>query len=283
MALAGPPTREPLTAGLEWLRGQGLEIVLAPNVRARAGYLAGSDEDRLAGLRALLERNVDVLLAARGGYGAGRLLPDLPWEDLARWGGWIVGFSDITALHAAAAGHFPFATLHGPVVTSLGGDRRAAERLLAWLRGAAPRRLFDLSRANVVQPGVARGVSAGGNLSLLASLVGTRFEASFDGAVVFLEDVGEPLYRLDRLLTQLRLSSRLARAKAIVTGRLLNCGRGERAWRQRWRGMLSDAAPAGAVVVEGLPFGHGRPNTPFPIGVEVEVDTARGEITWGGA
>jgi muramoyltetrapeptide carboxypeptidase LdcA involved in peptidoglycan recycling len=85
------------------------------------------------------------------------------------------------------------------------------------------------------------------------------------------------------LLTQLRLSSRLAQVKAVVSGKLIRCGRREHAWRLRWRALLEEAVPPEAVVVEGLPFGHGKANLPFPLGVEVEVDTIRGQISWGGA
>jgi len=283
MAPAGPCDPVAVRAGLEFLQEKGFQTVPAPNLASRAAYVAGSDDERLNGLVALLEAGVDALLAARGGYGLMRLLPSLPWERLSAWSGWVVGFSDITALHAALATRFPCATLHGPMVTSFGRDRESGELLVSWLSGNGPRRLFEVSHTRVVRPGVARGVAVGGTLSLLASLVGTPFEPDYRGAVLFLEDVGEPVYRLDRLLTQLRLSSRLAEVKAVVSGRLARCGRGESGWRDRWRSLLLEAIPPGAVVVEGLPFGHGGANVPFPLGVEVEVNTLRGEVTWGGA
>jgi muramoyltetrapeptide carboxypeptidase len=269
--------------GLDFLQEKGFQAVPAPNLGSRVAYVAGSDEERLEGLIALLEAGVDALLAARGGYGLMRLLPSVPWERLAAWSGWVVGFSDVTALHAALATRFPCATLHGPMVTSFGRDRASAELLVSWLSGHGPRRLFKVSRAGVVRPGVARGVAVGGTLSLLAALVGTPFEPNYRDTVLFLEDVGEPVYRLDRLLTQLRLSSRLAEVKAVVSGRMARCGRGEQGWRDRWRSLLLEAIPSDAVVVEGLPFGHGGSNVPFPLGVEVEVNTPRGEVTWGGA
>jgi muramoyltetrapeptide carboxypeptidase len=281
MAPSGPCPPDALGAGVEFLRGQGFEVLLAPNVLSRARYLAGSDDERLAGIAWLLDEGVDALIATRGGYGVPRLLPGIPWERLASWQGWVVGFSDVTALHAALATRFPRATLHGPMVASFGRDPRGAELTVAWLTGRAPRRIFELDGSHVVRPGIVRGVSAGGTLTLLAALVGTPFEPEYEGSVLFLEDVGEPLYRLDRLLTQLRLSSRLGRVTAVVAGRLALCGRGEEKWRDRWRELLLEAAP-GAVVAEGLPFGHGRENVPFPLGVEVVVDTVRGEITWGG-
>ncbi|MDD5563165.1 MAG: LD-carboxypeptidase [Thermoanaerobaculaceae bacterium] len=283
MAPAGPCDPRALAAGVEALRAAGYEVICAPNVAARVGHLAGEDRERLAGIAGLLDRGVGCLIAARGGYGTMRLLPDLPWERFASWQGWVVGFSDLTALHAALSGRFPRATLHGPMAASFGRDARGAEMVVAWLAGRAPRRLFELRRARALRPGVARGVSVGGTLSILAALAGTPFAPEYEDAVLFLEDVGEPLYRLDRLLTQLRLSSRLSRVKAVVVGDLARCGRGETGWRERFRELLLDALPADAVVVEGVPFGHGGRNVPFPLGVEVEVDTPRGEITWGGA
>ena len=283
MALAGPCDPVALAAGMEFLRGKGFEVVPAPNLAARSAYLAGSDDERLAGLEELLDAGVEALVAARGGYGVMRLLPRLPWARLASWRGWVVGFSDLTALHAGCAKRFPRATLHGPMISSLGRDRKGGELLVRWLQGNAPRRLFRIRPGQVVRPGMARGVAVGGTLSMLAALVGTEYEPDYDDAVLFLEDVGEPLYRLDRLLTQLRLSSRLARVKAVVVGRLARCGRGEPGWRERWRGLLAEVFGSEPVVVEGLSFGHGGGNVPFPLGMEVEVDTAGGELTWGGA
>jgi muramoyltetrapeptide carboxypeptidase len=282
MAPAGPVDPRSLHAGLEFLRERGFEVVAAANLGARDAYLSGSDEQRLDGIAALLDAGVDGLLAARGGYGVLRLLDRLPWDRLAEWQGWVVGFSDMTALHAALATRFPRATLHGPMAGTIGRDRRGAELLVSWMLGGAPRRLFAIPPEKVVRPGVARGVAVGGTLSLLAALVGTPFEPDYRKAVLFLEDVGEPLYRLDRLLTQLRLASRLARVRAVVVGRLARCGRGEPGWRGRWRTLLLGAVPPEAVVVEGLAFGHGGTNVPFPLGVEVEVNTGGREITWEG-
>jgi muramoyltetrapeptide carboxypeptidase len=278
-ALAGVADPAALGAGVDWLRQRGYEVVLAPNVSARDGYLAGSDEARLHGLSFLLDDGVNALMLARGGYGITRLLPVLPWQRLAAWGGWVVGFSDATALHAALAHRFPNATLHGPMVTSLARRPRDADALVAWLSGKAPRRLFRFRAERVVLPGKAHGIAVGGNLSLLASLTGTGFEPEYDGAVVFLEDVAEPGYRLDRLLTQMRLSGRLARVRAVVAGLMHRCGRGEVGWHERWRRLLAEAVPD-AVVVEGVSFGHGLRNAPFPLGVEVEIDTGAGEICW---
>ncbi|HPC83979.1 MAG TPA: LD-carboxypeptidase [Thermoanaerobaculaceae bacterium] len=282
VALSGPVHEPSLEAGLAVLRDAGFVLVEAPNLRAREGYLAGDDGARLGGLEAVLDAGVEALWAARGGYGTMRLLERMPWDRLAAWGGWVVGFSDLTALHAGLATRASFATVHGPMVQSLPRGPVSARATMALLRGEqpAPRMLFGLRE--VVRPGLAKGVAVGGNLAMLAALAGTPFEPDYAGAVLFVEDVGEPLYRLDRLLTQLSLSSRLESVQAVVAGRLARCGRGEVGWRSRWRAMLAGAAPPGAVVLEGLPFGHGRLNMPIPLGVEVVVDSERGTVTWGG-
>jgi muramoyltetrapeptide carboxypeptidase len=278
-ALAGPvdPTR--IETGVAALRDAGYQVVEAGNLRERRGYLAGDDAARIAGLEAMLDGEVEAIIAARGGYGVMRVLERLPWQRLRAWGGWIVGHSDLTAFHAALGSRFPRATLHGPMVQEIGSPA-ALQRVTAWLSGAAPRQLFRVGTPAVVRPGTARGVSAGGNLAILAALSGTPFAPDLDGSVLFLEDIGEPTYRLDRLLTQLRLSSMLAGVRAVVAGRLTRCGERGTRWRERWRELLAEAAPPGIPVVEGVGFGHRAVNRPFPLGVEVVVDTGKGSISW---
>ena len=248
----------------------------------RGAYTAGSDEERAAAIHALVDNGARALIAARGGYGVMRVLPLLDWDRLAAWGGWVVGFSDITALHAALAARSPVASLHGPLAVTLRSHLPSARRVVEWLSGRAAHRLFSFGSRQVVRGGTARGVAIGGNLSLLAALVGTPWEPCYDGAVLFIEDVNEPGYSIDRLLTQLRLSSRLDRVHAVVAGRMARCGLGETGWRARWLDLLAEAAPHAAVIVEGLPFGHVTANVPIPLGVEVEIDTRRGTVSWGG-
>lgn len=282
VALSGPVHDGVLQTGLAELRGRGFVPVEAPNLRARDRYLAGGDQARLAGLDAVLDAGVEALWAARGGYGLTRLLPELPWARLGEWGGWIIGFSDVTALHAAVSTRCSFATLHAPMVQSLTRHAASTQATFGLLGAAVPEVLMCFGPQAVIRPGVARGVAVGGNLAILAALAGTPFEPEYEGAVLFVEDVGEPLYRLDRLLTQLRLSSRLDAVNAVVVGRLVRCGRGEAGWRARWRELLGEVVPAATVVVEGLPFGHGAANMPFPLGVEVVVNSERGTVALGG-
>jgi len=280
VALSGPVDSEKLDRGLAVLRSWGREIIEASNLRKDSGYLAGSDSMRIEGLVDLLDRDVRVIWAARGGYGITRILDRLPWDRLAEIGAMFVGYSDVTALLNPLTLRSGLVQIHGPVVTSLTQWNapdfvRLRSVLEGRLRGG---RLFDLEDRVIVRGGSAVGRALGGNVTLLAALAGTPWAPDFQDAVVFLEDVNEPLYRLDRLLTQLRSSGILIGVKALISGDLWECGPIS---DRRWRELLLEAAPDGVPVVHGLPFGHGPTNLAFPVGAWVEVDTDGGALNWG--
>lgn len=282
VALSGPVESQPLEEGLQVLRGWGHPLVLAPNLERRSGYLAGDDDARLEGLEWVLTRGARTLIAARGGYGVTRLLHRLPWDRMVEDGTCFVGFSDLTSLMNALVEMGGATQIHGPMVAAGFVDSRNSDHLHGLLHGRLiGRPLFRFPRSSVVRPGRVRGPALGGNLALLTALLGTPFEPSLDGCVLFLEEVGEPLYRLDRMLTQLASSGRLKRVKALIGGSLRGCrpagGRAE-----RWRELLRESAPSGAVIAVDLPFGHSAHNLGFPIGSLVEVDTDSGLVTWSG-
>jgi len=280
VALSGPVDRVKLEAGLRVLERWGHPVVLAPNLRARSGYLAGDASARLAGLREVIAEGARLLLAARGGYGVTRLLPRLDLAELAAAGVRFVGYSDISALLNALVAAGGPQQVHGPMAAAglarPGNERRLRRLLDGELVGET---LFRFDARRVVRPGQAAGRAVGGNLSLLESLIGTPHEPQWEGSVLFLEEVGEPLYRLDRLLTHLRSSGRLRGVKALICGSLRGCGPvAQRS--ERWREMVAEAAPGQAAVVVDLPFGHQARNLAFPIGALVEVDTEVGAIRW---
>ena len=282
VALSGPVDPRQLAAGLEILRGWGHPIVLAPNLEDRCGYLAGGDDARLQGLQAVLSRGARIVIAARGGYGVTRLLDRLPWDRMVDAGTTFVGFSDLTSLLNALVERGGGVQIHGPMVAAGLSDSRNSDQLEAMLGGRlVGRPLFRFSRSSVIRSGHVHGMALGGNLAMVTALLGTPFEPSFDGSVVFLEEVGEPLYRLDRMLTQLACSGRFQGVKALISGSLRGCRpASERA--ERWRELLCELAPPAAVVVTDLPFGHGARNLCFPIGSPVEVDTESGLVSWSG-
>lgn len=278
-APASAPKETEVQAGVAVLRQAGFQVVSASNLTRKRGYLAGEDGERLRGLFDLLEAGARSLWAVRGGYGVMRLLHSFPWETLRGWDGWIIGYSDVTALHCAALQRFPRATVHGPMVVGLGRSEEATKRILGLVQGKMPRPVFRFGQKAVLRAGLASGPLVGGNLSVLTSLLGTDFEPPWEGAILALEDVGEPGYRLDRALTQLGLSGRLWRINGLVLGKFARCAAGEPESRRLLAERLLSLTPEGCPVVMGLPFGHVGRNFAFPLGKIVTLDTHRGVVT----
>jgi muramoyltetrapeptide carboxypeptidase len=261
------------------------------DLTARAGFLAGDDERRLAELQAAInDDGVAAIMAARGGYGATRLLDRLDLSALQRHPKLLVGFSDVTALHAlwARAG---VRSVHGPMIATLGKGPRgpvAADALCAILEGGVPTAMTGL-RCDV--PGRARGVLLGGNLAVLTALIGTPFLPSFASAILFLEDIGERPYRVDRMLTTWHQAGAFAGVAGVVLGAFTDCD--PAADGVRVEAVLhAQLARLGVPVVSGLAAGHIDDNHPLPFGAVVEIDatgdaagpTGGGVITFvGGA
>ena len=278
VALSGPVDPARLEGGLEVLRSWGNPIELASNLHARKSYLAGSDEARLSGLNELLDLGVRTFIPARGGYGVTRLMSRLPWQRLIADEVRFVGFSDLTALLNPLASSV--IQVHGPMAAAglerPGNAHRLRELLLGRLVGKA---LFDIPAEGVLRHGRAEGVVMGGNLSVLSTLVGTPWEPDFNDRVLLLEEVSEPPYRLDRLLTHLRSSASFGGLKALIGGTLRAC-RPHTECLARWSELLLESAPEGIPVIVGLPFGHGARNMAFPVGATVEIETRRGTVSW---
>jgi muramoyltetrapeptide carboxypeptidase len=276
VAPSSPFPHEDLWRGLAWLRTR-FRLRVGAGMLARDGFLAGSDDrraDELAG--AMLDPEVRAIVAARGGYGAMRLVDRLPWAELARSPKWIVGFSDVTALHAMAwrAG---VASVHGPNVTGLGRGTTPATRA-AWLaaveRPSSPRSWRGL---RVLHAGrsTSPGPVVGGNLALIQAMAAAGRLVVPEGAVLVLEDVTESPYRVDRMLTSLRLGGHLAAASAVVFGGFDRCAPGsdgrtvDDVLEERTRGL-------GVPVLSGAPFGHGDRNEAFVLGSPARVE--RGDL-----
>jgi muramoyltetrapeptide carboxypeptidase len=280
VALSGPVDEAKLEAGLEVLRGWGHPIVEASNLRREELYLAGRDDERIAGVTEVLDAGVRWIVAARGGYGAARILEALPWERLRSNAARFIGFSDMTAILNPLARNGGAVQIHGPMVAAGLTGRHNADRLHALLRGELVGEvLFRFPQSSVVRAGRAEGRAVGGNLCLLTSLLGTPWEPDFDNGILFLEDVDEPLYRLDRMLTHLRGSGKLRNVKALIGGSLRGCRPASKR-AEAWRSLLVETAPAGAPIVVGLPFGHGATNMAFPIGAPVTLDTRAQSVSW---
>ncbi|HEY3818614.1 MAG TPA: LD-carboxypeptidase [Polyangiaceae bacterium] len=264
VAPSSPFPREELLRGLAWLRHR-YQLRIDAGIFSRDAFLAGSDERRADELvRAMTDPEVKAIVAARGGYGALRVVDALPWDELARRPKWIVGFSDVTVLHAMAwrAG---VASVHGPNVTGLGRDISPAARA-RWLASIErPRAPHAWRGLRVVRPGAARGVVVGGNLSLVHAMAAAGRLFVPAGAVLALEDVTEAPYRIDRMLTSLRLGGHLGHVSALVFGGFDRCAPGADG-RTADEVIEERTGDLGVPVLAGAPFGHGQRNDAFVLG-----------------
>jgi muramoyltetrapeptide carboxypeptidase len=274
VAPSSPFDRSRFDQGLPFLE-QRYRPSLGDAVFASSGFLAGDDDARSNDLeRGLADREVRALIAARGGYGATRIMSRLSVDAIRSANKWLVGFSDVTALHAlwAQAG---LCSIHGPMVCSLGeGPMAVRDAFFDLLEGQDPKPLSGLQSVN---SGRASGRLFGGNLTVLASLVGTRHAPSLEGVVLVLEDITERPYRLDRMLTQMLASGFLDGVRGVILGQFTQCDPGP-------DGTTADHVLAERLtrlnvpVVKGARVGHIEDNTPLLLGAVAELDAEAGEV-----
>jgi len=239
--------------------------VYDPGVLSRAAHLAGSDDRRAHELaRALEDPEVRAVFCARGGYGALRIVDRLAAPGHKP----VVGFSDITVLHAWLFGH-ALTSVHGPNVGGLGRDDARDQALWGLLENPDPP--APLSGLRPLRGGRADGRLLGGNLTVLSHLCGTRHFPDLRGAVLLLEDCNEQPYRIDRMLTQLGLSGSLAQLAGIALGDFSDCGDTKPVLEER-------LAALDVPVVAGLPVGHGDQNVALPHGARVRLDADAGVL-----
>lgn len=265
------------------LRGMGLVPRTGANAGARSGYLAGTDAQRAADINAAFaDETVKAIFAVRGGWGGARLLPLLDWEMIRRNPKLFVGYSDNTALHLAIAQKAGFPTLHSPNAASP-WPRSSWESLwrLAFA-GATPvlggadeePELAQGPQGRTIREGTAKGRLLGGNLTVLSTLMGTPWVPDFDGAILFLEDVNEAEYRIDRMLQQLQLAGALGRVSGVVFGRCRSCASDEPDYAGFTLDEVLDQhlAPLGIPAFVGSNIGHHRGQLALPHGAKVEID-----------
>jgi muramoyltetrapeptide carboxypeptidase len=264
-------------AGEERLRKAGFRVHRRHDVTDRCGYLAGSDERRAEELAELVaDREVEAILCARGGYGCHRIMASLDAGASRRAAKPLAGFSDITTLLLWQLRQAGLVGFHAPMLDVVEGpSEEEFEALLAALSG---------KDAGAVRQGVPRGggrgegVLVGGSLTMLAASLGTPWEVETRGAILLFEDVAEKPYAIYRLLQQLRAAGKLDGLAGVGVGHLTECVDPKRATPTAEEVIEEVTTPLGLPLVLGLPFGHGHPNLPWPVGVRGVLDGESGAL-----
>lgn len=279
-------SRGRLDDGIEILRRWGLEPLALGGLRRAHGHLAGTDDERADDLNtAFRDPTVRAVVAARGGYGVTRILDRLDWDALAADPKLLVGFSDVSALLLAAWRRVGLVSVHGQFAGRLSLQPDPTLELLRRLV-LDPRPLGALTQPaggpplRTVVAGEAEGPLVGGNLSLVATLVGTPDQPDTDGAIVFLEDVAEAPYRIDRMLTQLRRAGLFDQATGVIVGELRDCEPSEDRPSLTTAEVVDEVlGDLGVPVLEGLAIGHVDRQLPLPVGVRARLDVDAGGLT----
>src|SRR5437764_5212762 len=280
---SGPPHTERVARGIELLTGWGLAVRLGADVYARHGYFAGTDDQRLASFNAALrDPTVRALVCTRGGYGAQRIVDVLDMAAVRADPKLVVGFSDITALQLALWRGARLATVHGPGAAWL--DDRTPQASAGSLRDALTtvqditlKADPDAETGSVHTEGTGHGILLGGNLCVLVATLGTQDFPDLDGAILLLEDVDEPPYKVDRMLTQLRRAGVLDGLHGVALGQFTRCADG---WPVTVADVLTERlGDLGVPVLGGLPVGHGAGQLTVPVGVPATLDVATGTLT----
>jgi muramoyltetrapeptide carboxypeptidase len=280
VAPAGPVLKEEeFISGLNLLREAGFEVKFSRGIMRKDGYLAGSDHARAEELHQLwADPEVKALLAARGGYGSLRLLPLLDMNLIRRHPKIFIGFSDITVLHSGIHKETGLVTFHGPMLTTLAKNDRASLAAFFETLAGHHSESFKTVGLEILKGGNGRGNLVGGNLASLVHLVGTPYELAWQGTVLFLEDVCEAPYRLDRMLTHLQVAGRLHGLAGLILGSFEGCGAPEVIWNRVLELVTNEPYPVWA----NFPAGHGRQNLILPLGQDVEMDSQTGRLRFLG-
>ncbi|MFP4445290.1 MAG: LD-carboxypeptidase [Desulfosudaceae bacterium] len=276
-APAGAFDAERFRRGVAMLEQMGFLVQVPPGVYEKHRYLAGSDEHRAEGLHALFrDPAVKAVFCARGGFGSARILPLLDFELIGRNPKILAGFSDVTVLLSTVSARTGLVTFHAPVITALADAGPTTREAMITALAAEAVIEYRSTQAAVV-PGTARGVVCGGNLASLCHLIGTLYQFDCTGTLLFLEDVNEPAYRIDRMFTQMSQAGVLTGAAGILLGRFDNCG-DERIIREIVREHVDESIP----ILAGLAVGHGGRNLTLPLGLPASMDAAAGMLRYEG-
>ncbi|MGM0851182.1 MAG: S66 peptidase family protein [Bacillota bacterium] len=272
IAPASPPKPEPLKKALSFLEELGLDIKLGKSVHKKYGYLAGYDQERIEDIHMMFkDRDVKAIICACGGYGTGRIVTQLDYNLIGDNPKIFWGYSDITFLHTAIHQLTGLVTFHGPMLSSdigLSGVHALTKGSFEQLfRSEDIEYTNKLSMLETVVEGAASGPVVGGNLTLLVSTLGTPFEVDTKGKILFIEDIDEEPYKVDRMVNQLKMAGKFHDASGIIIGDFKNCVPVKRERSLTLDEVIKEhISSAGKPVLKGFHIGHSSPSIAIPLG-----------------
>ncbi len=273
---AGPVKREELEKGLLILEELGFYTKLGLNIYALSqhNYMAGDDKQRVHDIHQMfMDKEIKAIICSRGGYGSLRLLEHIDYEAIGKNPKILVGYSDITAIIMAIYKKIGLITFHGPMLRDF--PRLSSvdiEGLIKMLTGKIDR--ISIKDPISIVSGKGKGVLLGGNLSMICHLIGTPFMPLEKEIILFVEDVNEPYYKIDRMLTHLKISGFLKHISGLIMGSFEKCGRRDIIEQI----VFERVSDMGFPVISGFPIGHGKRNITLPVGIKVELDVDKKEI-----
>ena len=278
MAPAGPIKMKQIQKAIPFFENMGLQVKVGNHLDEVHGYLAGTDEQRLEDLHEMAaDPAIKAIIFARGGYGTGRIIDRIDYDLIRKNPKIYWGYSDITYLHTAIRQKAELVTFHGPMLASdIARDDFDTFSKRMFTQLFEPMRLLyteEISQLQVISPGNADGKLAGGNLSLLASTLGTPYEIDTKGKLLLLEDIGEEAYRVDGLLNQLRLAGKLEAAAGIIVGDFANTESGLEQTLTMEQVFSHYFSRLNVPVLAGFKIGHCFPHFAVPLGVEAHLST----------
>ncbi|MBA3037391.1 MAG: LD-carboxypeptidase [Desulfobacterium sp.] len=269
-APASPFDRNRFIKGISMLESMGFNTYTPEEIYNVKGYLAGTDYQRAAIINNLFsDTNIKAVFFARGGFGSMKLLPLLDYSVISNNPKILIGYSDISALLAAIYKKCGLVSFHGPMLTTLGyASKKAIRSMLSVLTSQSDIKI-KMNRAVVLTPGKVSGILLGGNLSTLCHLTGTPYLPNFKGRILFIEDRHEALYRIDRMLTHMKLAGCFKGLAGLVIGSFTECGPVKKVYE-----LIQDLFKEYDIpVLAGLEAGHGKENLTIPFGLKTELDT----------
>ncbi|MCP3899204.1 MAG: LD-carboxypeptidase [Desulfobacteraceae bacterium] len=262
--------------GLEVIKEMGFNPIVPKDIYSKKRYLAGNDPVRAEVItNFFIDKNVKAIMCARGGFGAIRILDLLDWNTIQKNPKVFIGFSDITALLINLAKLPLMKAIHGPTITTLAkAEKKTKDSLYQLLTHGS--KGMQVNNPVVINKGSCKGKLIGGNLATMNHLVGTKYQTEFKDCVLFIEDTGEAPYKIDRMLTQMKMADCFQGIKGIVAGSFKGCENFDMVLEIIQEIFDEYQVP----IIAGIDSGHGRVNLSIPLGVEVQFDTDRAELEW---